>query len=329
MTDANVSRLGQINATGGSYENDNALFLKVFSGEVMTAFAQKTIMMGRHMVRTITSGKSAQFPVIGRTSARYHTPGTVITGKNIQHNEKIIAINDLLLSDVFISNIDEAKNHYDVRSIYSNEMGIALANQMDRHVLQTGIQAAKQTTPTVDSEADMVGTVHSNTSLSLATGMEADADDLRTALFAAARTMDEKNVPEDGRFCVLKPEHYYLLANGSTVVNGDFAQRNQGGVETGRVFMVAGIEILKSNNLPTTNITTGNDAGDAEGRQAVDASNTIGLVMHPSAVGTVKLMDLSTEMEYMIERQGTLAVAKYACGHGELRPEATVLLTSA
>lgn len=59
MADAFPSRIGQINAVGGSYANDNALFLKVFSGEVLTAFAQKTVMMGRHMVRTITSGKSA------------------------------------------------------------------------------------------------------------------------------------------------------------------------------------------------------------------------------------------------------------------------------
>ena len=44
----------------------------------------------------------------------------------------------------------------------------------------------------------------------------------------------------------------------------------------------------------------------------------------PSAAGTVKLMDLATEMEYDIRRQGTLMVAKYAMGHGVLRPEAAV-----
>ena len=59
MADANPSRLGQADLTGGSYANDNALFLKVFSGEVLTAFAQQTVMMNRHMVRTISSGKSA------------------------------------------------------------------------------------------------------------------------------------------------------------------------------------------------------------------------------------------------------------------------------
>lgn len=111
MADAFPSRLGQTDLTGGSYANDNSLFLKVFSGEVLTAFAQQTVMMGRNMVRTISSGKSAQFPRIGRTSASYHTPGAEIVGDAIAHNEKIITIDDLLLASVFISNIDEAKNY--------------------------------------------------------------------------------------------------------------------------------------------------------------------------------------------------------------------------
>ena len=80
------------------------------------------------MVRTIANGKSAQFPVMGRSSASYHTPGTEITGTDVNHNEKVITINDLLLSSHFISNIEEAKNHYDVRSVYSTEMGRALAS---------------------------------------------------------------------------------------------------------------------------------------------------------------------------------------------------------
>ena len=36
----------------------------------------------------------------------------------------------------------------------------------------------------------------------------------------------------------------------------------------------------------------------------------------------MKLMDLSMESEYFMERMGTLMLAKYAMGHGVLRPEA-------
>jgi len=43
----------------------------------------------------------------------------------------------------------------------------------------------------------------------------------------------------------------------------------------------------------------------------------------------VKLLDLGMESEYQISRQGTLMVAKYAVGHGVLRPEAAVELSTA
>ena len=52
-----------------------------------------------------------------------------------------------------------------------------------------------------------------------------------------------------------------------------------------------------------------------------DFSKTVGVVFQSEAVGTVKLMDLSLESEYIMERMGTLMLAKYAMGHGVLREE--------
>ena len=120
MANATVSFLGKANNSG----DDNALFLKLFSGEVLAAFAKENKMLPMTMVRSISQGKSAQFPVFGRAAdAEYHTPGNEITGQVIQQNEKIITIDDLLISHSFISELDEAKVHFDYRSIYSKEMG--------------------------------------------------------------------------------------------------------------------------------------------------------------------------------------------------------------
>jgi len=41
-------------------------------------------------------------------------------------------------------------------------------------------------------------------------------------------------------------------------------------------------------------------------------------------VGTVKLLDIATESDYNIQRQGTILVAKYAMGHNYLRQGACV-----
>ena len=317
MSNANVSEIGKVNNAGTA----DALFLKVFSGEVLTSFEQATVTADKHMVRTIANGKSAQFPVMGRSSAAYHTPGNEITGTDLNHNEKVITINDLLISSHFIANIDEAKNHYDVRSVYSSEMGRALAFQMDKHVLQTMLQAAAASANLGDSgyaSGTIITDADANT----------NANSLIGSIFDAAEALDDAYVPSEGRYCYLKPEQYYLLANASNAVNVDFSGR--GSIADGTVSQIAGINLIKTPHLPTGNVTgTGVDAGGAGGAQAVNASNTVAIVTHTSAVGTVKLMDLAVESEYDIRRQGTLMVAKYAMGHGTLRPEAAVQIQTA
>jgi len=318
MANAVPSRLGQVNASGSA----DALFLKVWAGEVLESFEQYTVTADKHQLRSIASGKSASFPVMGRSSAAYHSPGNEINGSAINHNEKVITINDLLIAHHFIAEIDEAKNHYDVRSVYTQEMGRALAFQMDKHVLQMMLAAAKTTTANVGDTSYPSGTIVTSSNAGTA------ANDLIAAIFDAAEALDDNYVPSEDRFCFLKPDDYYMLANATNAVNVDFS--GSGSIADGTVTSIAGIQLIKTPHLPTGNVTgTGVDAGGAGGAQVVDARNTIALVAHPSCVGTVKLMDLAVESEYQIQRQGTLMVAKYAMGHGVLRPEGAVQIRSA
>lgn len=231
----------------------------------------------------------------------------------------------MLIAPTFIANIEEAKNHYDVRSIYSQEQGQALAKQMDRHVLQVGVKAARQAEGNITGPQGTPGgaAVYQN-SAGIPSGADFrnDGDALAAALYAAAKELDEKDVPEEGRVCFVTPHQYYLLVQSDKAIHRDFG--GSGSYAAGKVFEVAGIEIVKTNNLPTTNITASPEGGDEQEKYAGDFSDTVALVMHPSAVGTVKLLDLAMEMEYQIEYQGTLMVAKYAVGHGILRPESAV-----
>ena len=64
MANASPVSQGLVNATG----TEDALFLKVFAGEVLTSFDRASVTEGAEMVRSISSGKSATFPVMGRVS---------------------------------------------------------------------------------------------------------------------------------------------------------------------------------------------------------------------------------------------------------------------
>ena len=320
MANASPVKFGNVNS--GS-TRDDALFLKVFAGEVITSFDRASKTQGADMTRSIASGKSASFPVLGRIGASYHAVGTEITGSDVNSNEKVITINDLLISSVFVSNIEEAKNHWDVRSAYSTEMGRALSFQKDKHILQTIGQASLVTTPNVTG-GDTTSNI-TNTGIASTTDATA-ANAMIDAIFAAAKELDANYVPSEGRKCFMRLEEYYKLANATNAVNVDFS--GNGSIAEGKVHRIAGIELVPVPHFVSSNVTSGADAGSATNGgstpQAVNLSNFVALVSHPSAVGTVKLMDLAVEKEYDIRRQGTLMVAKYSMGHGVLRPEAAV-----
>ena len=321
MANASPVKFGNVNSGA---TRDDALFLKVFAGEVITSFDRASKTAGADMVRSISNGKSASFPVMGRVGASYHAVGTEITGSDVNSNEKVITINDLLISSVFVSNIEEAKNHWDVRSAYSTEMGRALSFQKDKHILQTIGQATLASANVTGGDAT---TNVVNTGIASATDATA-ANAMIDAIFAAAKELDANYVPSEGRKCFMRLEEYYKLANATNAVNVDFSGGANGGVASGKVTRIAGIELVPVPHFVASNVTSGTDAGSATNGgstpQAVDLSNFVALVSHPSAVGTVKLMDLAVEKEYDIRRQGTLMVAKYSMGHGVLRPEAAV-----
>lgn len=322
MANATVNFTGQVNNAGAA----DALFLKVFSGEVMTAFHEATVTEGRVVTRSIAHGKSAQFPILGKTTASYHVPGTEITGLALPANEQIITIDDLLISSLFLSNIDEAKNHYDVRGPYSQEIGNALAYTHDKQILALGLLASRGASPVSGEAAG--GSITDAALLTDTTGAK-----LIAALFAAAQKLDEKFIPAEGRVCYLAPAAYYLLAQNPSIQN-QFFNVSQA-LKDGKVAEVAGIQIVKTIHAPFgTTIAADGTAlpggagvgGSAANKYAGIFTNTVGLVMHNAAIGTVKLMDLAMESQYDIRRQGTLMVAKYAMGHGVLRPAAAVEL---
>lgn len=305
MANATVSRLGQVNGAGDAKD----LFLKVFSGEVLTAFHRNNVFLEKSMVRSISNGKSASFPAAGVSSAAYHTPGAEIVGTAVNHAERVITIDDLLVASAFIANIDEAMNHYDVRSIYSDEIGKVLAETMDANIAQVGVLAARASATVTGGNG---GTVLTNANYGT------DSTTLAAGLFAAAQNLDVKNVPDSDRSAFFRPAQYYLLAQNTNAINTLYG--GKGALADGSIVKIAGIDITKTNALPSTNITTG-----VAGYQG-NFSTTVGLVMNKQAVGTVKLLDLATESDYDIRRQGTLMVAKYAVGHGIIRPECAVEL---
>jgi len=362
-----VSKLalgGQIQGSGawsGTFATDNAMFLKVFAGEVMAAYDKYNVTADKHRIRTIQSGKSAQFPFTGRAAAGRFTPGSDILVDNFQAQgagpgaadttpsvlsnikvaETVINIDDLLLSSCFIDDLDLAKSHYDYRGPFSRELGRAIAHEFDKNVLGAALVSAAANT----GAADPYQTSQHDTT-SIAAADDISSTELLTAIYAAAQGFDERYVPDEDRYVFVRPAEYYKLVkdsatgNGTALLHRDYTNAGNGDFAEGFVLKAGGMTVVKTPHLQvdddrsdddgTGGGTDMTDSWDGEHNDyRLDAELTVALCWHPEAVGTVKLKDMTMESEYLIARQGNLLVAKMACGHKGLRPECVARIDAA
>lgn len=330
-------QIGKDQGKGMSAGDKLALFLKVFGGEVLTAFTRTSVTMNKHLVRSIQSGKSAQFPVLGRTKAAYLQPGENLDDKrkDMKHTEKTINIDGLLTADVLIYDIEDAMNHYDVRSEYTAQLGESLALAADGAVLA---EMAKLCNLPAASNENIAGLgTASVLEVGAATTLQADQVKLGQAIIAQltlARARLTKNyVPSADRTFYTTPDNYSAIlaalmpnaANYQALIDPS----------TGSIRNVMGFEVIEVPHL------TAGGAGDdrteegvspsgqkhafpatATGDTKVALDNVVGLFCHRSAVGTVKLKDMALERARRANYQADQIIAKYAMGHGGLRPEA-------
>lgn len=306
-----------------SADERDALFMKVFSGEVLTAFARNTVMMSRHQVRTIDHGKSASFAVMGRTRAKYLVPGNSLDDqrKKFDHSEKVIAIDGLLTADCLITDIDDAMNHYDVRVEYSRQLGEALAQSADCAIINELANMAAEAEENIPDNGDGAEKVQgTGKAFEFATGLaisqSADyGNKIIEGLLAARAAFTKNYVPMGDRYCLLTPEGYSALIKALMPDSANYQalfDPNSGKLQT-----ICGFEVIEVPHL----LNEGVDGKHKLNTKFTDAKLQ-GIVFHRSAVGTVKLKDLAMERARRAEYQADQIIAKYAMGHGGLRPEA-------
>ena len=158
--------------------------------------------------------------------------------------------------------------------------------------------------------------------------VETDGEKLAEAMFSCAQIFDEKDIIEWERTLIVRPAQYYLLAQTTKVLNRDWG--GAGVYADGSVLKVAGIQIIKSNNLPNTNIASA--VTGEKNTYYGDFTNTVALCIQKEAIGTVKLKDLTVEKsgsDFHIMYQSTMMVGKYAMGHGILRPGCAIEISKA
>jgi len=103
----------------------------------------------------------------------------------------------------------------------------------------------------------------------------------------------------------MSPKNYNRLVQ-SGAIHKDMTSGSNGGLDTGKINTVAGHKITVSNNIDPEDI----------------------YMFTNECIGVVKLLDVKTEAEYQIQKQGTLMVSSYAMGFGILNNGCVIRMTT-
>lgn len=262
-TDANASRQGANNGATDKW----SLFLKVFSGEVLSLFEQKTVMKPLITTRSISVGKSAAFPLYGSLGAKFHVPGQNLLEtsngyvSDMKFAERVLNIDGQLISAAFVADIDDMLNHWDVRGPIATQIARELAYYFDKAAIQTMIAAARTSaspvTYTTSGGYSLVGAQIAQSAASTF-----NAGEFVAACYSAAAMLDNKDVPSEDRFIILNPTNYWKLVTGQQqyVQSRDYSEGNSN-VAKGVIHELAGMRLIKSAFVPSVSQVADSDGG--------------------------------------------------------------------
>lgn len=296
---------------------DRELFLKKLATDVLVYFMDTNVARELVTNRSIDSGKSEAFPVVGNTVAEEITnDGAEISLDSIKSTEREITIDGLTIAKSMITDLDQAMVHYDAKAAHTESIGRSLAKKVDFRVIAEVIAAAG----IVDAAA------------ATAYGLKPFAEDIYTqkesiavldvtsgvgvynAMIAANTQYVDQDIVGEPVF-MLRPASYFALLNnaantGLTWVNDPFSQ-------SGKVPLVMGRSVKMSPHFPAY-------AGGGAG--IIGAGDCQGLLFAKECVGVLELLSVSMRTDYLPLRLSNLTVGKMALGYGVLNHGAAITI---
>lgn len=314
-----VNNIGNFVSGTRGVPTDMENALEIYYGSVLTAFDRKQLFLDLVTTKSIDSGSSISIPVIGQSDdadTNTHVPGTELTMSLIPVKERIINIDALEYYALAVDKFEEKVLHFETRGELAKQAGEALAVKIDKAVAAQ-IITASQTSGTIGGAAVQAdGTEVNNDVIVSGSTPAAKGDALIEAVFAAVAAMEAKDITGE-KYLVVSPLTYSYLAQSSGV-NKDITSGDNGGINKGTIMEVAGVRIYKSNYITST--TSYVD---------VDGTNKYiqALLFTSECVAVAKLMDVTSEVNYIPEQLATLMTTYYSYGMGVLKPGAACVIT--
>jgi hypothetical protein len=199
----------------------------------------------------------------GLTDAVFHTPGEqILFGKMVQGTVSI-TIDDLLYHAMKLPVEDLNLTTWPLVAETVEETIRLVVHKLERRAMQLGIQAARTTSTDTDlypSSVQVIRTGTAATSISHSTlypRTDTGASRFEADLGSIRYQWDEINIPQEGRYVLVSPYMAQVLRGDSVAAR--LYHKDFGGSDLSQrvVANVEGFDVIVTNFMPSTNISTG------------------------------------------------------------------------
>jgi hypothetical protein len=253
-------------------------------------------------------GDTLHIPKPTRGEAKAKTTETQVTLQATTESEVQVLINKHFEYSRLIEDITEVQALASLRKFYTADAGYALAKQVDTDLLRLG-RNVKGGNGTIAYDKAVIGS--DGSTLYTGTNEAAITD---AAIRKVIQTLDDADVPMDGRYLVIPPVARNTMMGLARFTEQAFTGETGNGntIRNGLIGDVYGVKVYVSTNCETA-------TGDAR----------IALMFHKDAFVLAEQMGVRSQTQYKQEYLANLYTADILYGVQELRDEAAVAIAVA
>ena len=253
-------------------------FVTLFDEEVKQAYQGESLLRGTMRSRTGVQGNTVKFPKIGKGVATVRVPQTDVTPLNVTYSQVTATMTDYIAaeySDIF----HQSHVNFDERRELVQVVSKSIARRMDQICIDALNAAASPSTV-----ATSVGGAGSNMNI----------DKLR----AAAKALNDNNVPAEGRYLLMHSSQLDALLGETETTSSDFA--------TVKALVRGEIGAFMGFNIITM--------GDRDEGGVPKPSTRSCFAWHQDSVGYAESMSQKSEVNYIPEKTSFLVSSMFSAG---------------
>ena len=283
---------------------------ELWSDEIIAAYKQNLVMA--NLVSKMSfkgkKGDTLHIPKPTRGAAALKAASTQVTLQAATESEVQVLVNKHYEYSRLIEDITETQALASLRKFYTGDAGYALAKQVDTDLIQLG-RGAQGGNGTIAYDQAVIA---SDGTTLYTGGNEAAITD--AGIRKVIQTLDDADVPMDGRCLVLPPVARNVMMGLARFTEQAFVGEVGGGntIRNGEIGNVYGVKVYVSTNCETA-------TGDAR----------IGMMFHKDAFVLAEQLGVRSQTQYKQEYLGTLFTSDMLYGVKELRDEAAVAIAMA